>query len=88
MQVGVIIGLLVFKSRNSLVTMSEDSVQVLGTVASLGYIFFLFLSPKFYCNEYYLGPNEIHQGLVSQQECSIVYIGLNRIIKTLSLRAK
>ncbi|KAK6241116.1 hypothetical protein SCA6_006505 [Theobroma cacao] len=41
---GILLGPMVFKGHNSLVTMSEDSVQVLGTVASLGYIFFLFLS--------------------------------------------
>ncbi|XP_007020975.2 PREDICTED: cation/H(+) antiporter 4 [Theobroma cacao] len=42
--VGMILGPMVFKGHDSLVTMSEDSVQVLGTVASFGYIFFLFLS--------------------------------------------
>ncbi|XWS27281.1 hypothetical protein CRYUN_Cryun26dG0101600 [Craigia yunnanensis] len=40
---GIILGPMVFK-EHSLVTISEDSIAVLGTVASLGYVFFLFLS--------------------------------------------
>ena len=43
MQAGIILGPMVFK-EHSLVTISEDSIAVLGTVASLGYVFFLFLS--------------------------------------------
>ncbi|XP_022751631.1 cation/H(+) antiporter 4-like [Durio zibethinus] len=40
---GIILGPMVFK-QHSLITISEDSIVVLGTLASLGYVFFLFLS--------------------------------------------
>ncbi|XVE71742.1 hypothetical protein DITRI_Ditri10aG0176300 [Diplodiscus trichospermus] len=40
---GIILGPMVFRDQHWLITTSEDSVAVLGTVASLGYIFFLFL---------------------------------------------
>ncbi|XVE81028.1 hypothetical protein DITRI_Ditri15bG0030000 [Diplodiscus trichospermus] len=41
---GIILGPMVFHDHHhSLITMSEDSIAVLGTIASLGYIFFLFL---------------------------------------------
>ncbi|XVE63440.1 hypothetical protein DITRI_Ditri07aG0020900 [Diplodiscus trichospermus] len=40
---GIILGPMVFK-EHSFITISEDSVAVLGTAASLGYVFFLFLS--------------------------------------------
>ncbi|XP_022747899.1 cation/H(+) antiporter 4-like [Durio zibethinus] len=39
-----ILGPTVFKDPYSLITRSEDSIAVLGTVGSLGYVFFLFLS--------------------------------------------
>ncbi|XVF34304.1 hypothetical protein REPUB_Repub18cG0048000 [Reevesia pubescens] len=41
---GIVLGPMVFSDKHSLVAMSEDSVTVLGTVASFGYVFFLFLS--------------------------------------------
>ncbi|GMI93883.1 cation/H+ exchanger 4 [Hibiscus trionum] len=41
---GIILGPTVFKSPHSLITMSEDSVAILGTVASFGYMLFLFLT--------------------------------------------
>ncbi|XVF52594.1 hypothetical protein PTKIN_Ptkin05aG0031000 [Pterospermum kingtungense] len=41
---GIILGPMVFNQEHSFFTISEDSVAVLGTVASLGYVFFLFLS--------------------------------------------
>ncbi|XP_022756530.1 cation/H(+) antiporter 4-like [Durio zibethinus] len=41
---GIILGPMVIKDPYSLIIMSEDSIVVLGTVASFGYVFFLFLS--------------------------------------------
>ncbi|XVF52540.1 hypothetical protein PTKIN_Ptkin05aG0026600 [Pterospermum kingtungense] len=42
--VGIILGPMVFNQKYSFFTISEDSVAVLGTVGSLGYVFFLFLN--------------------------------------------
>ncbi|KAE8700147.1 Lipase 1 isoform 1 [Hibiscus syriacus] len=41
---GIILGPMFFRHDKSLITMSEDSVSILGTVASFGYLFFLFLT--------------------------------------------
>ncbi|XVF52595.1 hypothetical protein PTKIN_Ptkin05aG0031100 [Pterospermum kingtungense] len=40
---GIILGPMVFR-EHSLFTLSDDSVAILGTMASLGYVFFLFLT--------------------------------------------
>ncbi|KAE8665320.1 putative Cation/H+ exchanger 4 [Hibiscus syriacus] len=42
--VWIILSPMVFDSKYSLITVSEDSVSILGTVASFGYISFLFLT--------------------------------------------
>ncbi|MBA0773857.1 hypothetical protein Gotri_009110 [Gossypium trilobum] len=41
---GMILGPMVFKGKSSLITSSDQSVAVLGTVGAIGYMFFLFLS--------------------------------------------
>ncbi|OMO92990.1 Cation/H+ exchanger [Corchorus capsularis] len=41
---GVILGPMLFHGHNSLITMSESSIEVLGTIGSLGFVFYLFLS--------------------------------------------
>ncbi|OMO86168.1 Cation/H+ exchanger [Corchorus olitorius] len=41
---GIILGPMVFKGHHSLITMSDSSTQILGTLGSMGYIFYLFLS--------------------------------------------
>ncbi|KAE8665319.1 putative Cation/H+ exchanger 4 [Hibiscus syriacus] len=41
---GIMLGPTVFRHDDPLITMSENSVSILGTVASFGYLFFLFLA--------------------------------------------
>ncbi|KAB2027053.1 hypothetical protein ES319_D05G008400v1 [Gossypium barbadense] len=41
---GMILGPMVFRGKRSLITSSDQSVAVLGTVGAIGYMFFLFLS--------------------------------------------